>query len=147
MNYEDLKLEKQLCHKFYVLSNKITRRYRPLLNEIGLTYPQYVVLMALWEKCGINVCDLVEKTKIDGGSLSLILDKLKSKSLISCASSKEDKRKKVISLTTKGAELKEKALQIPQKLSCSITNFSPEEFEQLSNLIDKFNDAIPTESK
>ncbi len=143
MNFDDLKLKKQLCHKFYVLSNKITRRYRPLLKEIDLTYPQYLVLMSLWENDGLNACELISHTKIDGGSLTLILDKLRAKELIICKSSPEDKRKKIINLTDKGQALKEKALEIPQKLSCSIEGFSEDEFEQLSKLVDKFNDSMP----
>lgn len=145
MNFDDLKLDNQLCHKFYVLSNRITRRYRPLLKEIGLTYPQYLILMALWEKDQLNACDVVCKTKIDPGSLTLILDKLKKKDLINLESCSEDKRKKIITLTEKGEELKERAIEIPKKLSCELGDFSQEDFQKLSELIDKFSCSLPQE--
>ncbi len=76
---ELLKLENQLCHRFYTLSNAFTRAYRPLLKALDITYPQYVTLMALWETDDITIAELLEKTVIDGGAMSLILKKLKKR--------------------------------------------------------------------
>lgn len=76
---ELLKLENQLCHRFYTLSNAFTRAYRPLLKTLDITYPQYVTLMALWENDDITIANLLEVTDIDGGAMSLILKKLEAK--------------------------------------------------------------------
>ena len=67
---ELLKLENQLCHRFYTLSNAFTRAYRPLLKALDITYPQYVTLMALWETDHITIAELLDRTAIDGGAMS-----------------------------------------------------------------------------
>ncbi|MEC8226255.1 MAG: MarR family transcriptional regulator, partial [Pseudomonadota bacterium] len=67
MKYPQLKLDNQLCHRLYMASNGIARAYRDSLNQLDLTYPQYVVMMALWEKDQISIAELLEKTAIDGG--------------------------------------------------------------------------------
>ena len=73
MSFEQLKLKNQLCHRLYMASNSIARAYRAPLAEINLTYPQYVVMMALWEEDKITISDLIERTAIDGSALTQIL--------------------------------------------------------------------------
>ena len=73
---DTLKLESQLCHRFYTLSNAFTRAYRPMLKSLDITYPQYVVMMALWEQSNVTIAELLDKTVIDGGAMTLILKKL-----------------------------------------------------------------------
>ena len=87
---ELLKLENQLCHRFYTLSNAFTRAYRPLLKALDITYPQYVTLMALWETDNVTIAELLDKTAIDGGAMSLILKKLEDKGFLMITKDKTD---------------------------------------------------------
>ncbi|MDC2890304.1 MarR family transcriptional regulator [Psychrosphaera sp. 1_MG-2023] len=134
---EQLKLSNQICHRYYVASNAITRAYRPLLDELGLTYPQYVVLMALWEEDNVEVKQVKAKTHIDGGALSLILKKLSAKNLINIVPSELDKRIKHVQLSDKGWQLQQEASGIPEKLMCQVSNMSREEVLLLKTLTDK----------
>ncbi len=142
MNFDDLKLKNQLCHRLYVVSNKIVRNYRPFLKELDLTYPQYIVILALLEENHVSIQKLLCMTKIDGGSLTLILDKLKKKGYLNCNPSPEDKRKKIITLTDKGDEVKNKAMEICSTMKCSMTGFDEKDIQELSALLDKFGHAI-----
>jgi len=139
MNSDHLLLDAQICHRVYVLSNAITRAYRPLLKDLDITYPQYVVMMALWEEDDIVINQLLEKTLIDAGAMSLILKKLQAKSLISLNSSDIDKRIKVLKLTTQGLSLKKLAMGIPAQLMCRASSLSEEEINTLKSLTDKLN--------
>lgn len=138
MNNQDLlKLDNQLCHRFYTVSNAFTRAYRPLLKELDITYPQYLVLLTLWEQDALSISELVEKSKIDPGALTLILKKMEQKDFISIVPGQSDKRVKQITLTQKGKKAKETAASIPQQLLCKMQNLSGDELTQLKNLIDK----------
>ncbi len=132
-----LRLENQLCHRFYLLSNAFTRAYRPLLEELDITYPQYVVMMALWEKDDITVATLLDKTGIDGGAMSLMLKKLVQKDYVEIHKDEKDARVKVIKLTTKGNNAKQVAIDIPAQMMCKLDGFSEDEAKQLRDLMDK----------
>ncbi len=140
MAFEQLKLKNQLCHRLYMASNKIIRSYKDYLDPLDLTYPQYVVMMALWEFDNIKVSRLIELTQIDGGSLTLILKKLIKKGFISESKDSTDKRSKVLSLTSSGKSLKKSAASIPKRLSCEDPKLSPKEAYQLALLLDKYLD-------
>jgi len=139
MKNDKLRLENQLCHRFYIAANAITRAYRPVLNELDLTYPQYIILMALWSEDNITINTLVERTKIDPGSLTLIINKLTDKKIIIVEKSTEDKRKKFVLLTKKGHNLHKKCQEIPEQMLCQLNSFSKSDFKQLQVLLDKFN--------
>ncbi|WP_417335059.1 MarR family winged helix-turn-helix transcriptional regulator [Halobacteriovorax marinus] len=139
MNYDNLKLKNQICHRLYIASNAMTRVYRPMLAELDLTYPQYVVLMALWEKDSIPIQELIEMTGIDAGSLSLMLTKLEKKKIIKIHKDKEDKRKRIINLSEKGLSLKDKALSVPQKMWSCLESLDYENGLKLIELLDKMN--------
>ena len=139
MNSDHLLLEAQICHRVYVLSNAITRAYRPLLNELDITYPQYVVMMALWEFDDIVINQLLEKTLIDPGAMSLILKKLQAKELLTLNSSPTDKRIKVVRLTPQWQSLKQRALDIPAQLKCRAPSLTDEEISTFTRLADKLN--------
>ena len=136
MNYDQLKLDKQLCHRLYMASNGIVRTYRPLLDVLNLTYPQYVVMMALWEQDGVTIQTLLEKTAIDGGAMTLILKKMKDKKLLSVTKNDQDKRKKLIHLLPSGQTLKHKAVEIPDKVKCAFPSLGKAELMQLVTLLD-----------
>jgi DNA-binding MarR family transcriptional regulator len=115
-----LSLENQICHSLYSATNAMVRAYRPLLDELDLTYPQYLVMLALWEEDGVMIKNLVERTRIDAGTLTPLLKRMQLKSLINMTKSDEDSRQKVVVLTKEGQDLIEMAEDIPDKLLCNI---------------------------
>lgn len=115
-----LRLKDQICHSLYSATNALVRAYRPLLDRLELTYPQYLVMMALWEKDQVQVKNLVERTRFDAGTLTPILKRLEQKQLLKRGASKEDGRQKVITLTQAGTELEQEALQVPEQLMCHV---------------------------
>ena len=134
---ELLKLENQLCHRFYTLSNAFTRAYRPLLKALDVTYPQYVTLMALWETDDITIAELLERTAIDGGAMSLILKKLEDKGFLVVAKDEADKRVKRVHLTKMGKAKKTIAKDVPAQMLCKLNGMTAEESRTLKNLLDK----------
>ncbi len=112
-----LKLDNQLCFQLYAASKEIIRQYSPLLDELDLTYTQYITLLALWEKDQISVKELGSKLYLDSGTLTPLLNKLKQKGLIEKNRHEKDGRELIISLTKKGRNLKEKALDIPESIA------------------------------
>ncbi len=116
MSFEELRLKNQICHRIYSANNGIQRLYRPLLNELGITYVQYVILMALWENDKVPMGKLSKITKLDKGFLTTTIEKMKSERLIKLNSDCTDKRKKIVVLTKKGTELKKKARCIPSEI-------------------------------
>ena len=131
-----LKLENQLCHRLYVASNAIIRAYRPILDKMDITYPQYIVLLALWETNAVDIGTLKNKTKIDGGALTLILQKMQKKRLIELIPDKRDRRSKIVSLTERGAGLKQEAQHIPKKLACMLPNIEPDHVDAMKDTLD-----------
>ena len=136
MSINQLKLKNQLCHRLYVASNSIVRAYRELLSDLNLTYPQYVVMMALWEQDKITIAELVEKTAIDGGAMTQILKKMADKSLLIIVKDQQDKRKRLVQLTQQGQALKIEAVNIPNKISCKFNSIDSEQVKQLMQLLD-----------
>lgn len=139
MQEKSIRLDHQLCHRFYVVSNAFTRAYRPLLAKLDITYPQYVVLMALWEQDEVSVAQLVERTRVDGGAMSLILKKLEAKQYVMLEASREDKRVKRIKLTTSALKAKREAMEVASSMRCNFESLSAEETVQLMSLIDKLS--------
>lgn len=139
MIYPQLQLDNQLCHRLYMASNRITRSYRVQLETLDLTYPQYIVMMALWEKDGITIAELLQKTSIDGGAMTQILKKMTDKSLLSIVKDKDDKRKRLIKLEAHGDQLRHQAAQVPDKIRCSFSHMSDDEAQELIKLLDKLN--------
>ncbi|MFT4776323.1 MAG: DNA-binding MarR family transcriptional regulator [Oleispira sp.] len=136
MPCDQLKLKNQLCHRLYMASNSIARTYREPLSELNITYPQYVVMMALWEQDGITIAELVEKTKVDGGAMTQILKKMNDKGLLEIIKDEHDKRKRLVHLTEQGQVLKRKAVNIPKQIACKFTSIDSVQVEQLMQLLD-----------
>lgn len=132
-----LKLENQLCHRFYTISNALTRAYRPLLDSLDITYPQYLVMLALWECDGVAIAELIDKTHIDGGALSLILKKLDQKGYITLKTDEADKRSRLVWLTETGHKAKQSAICIPEKMLCILNKLSLDDVVQLNSLLDR----------
>lgn len=117
--YDILKLENQLCFPLYAVSKEIIKKYKPFLDEINLTYTQYITMMVLWEEKEILVKDIGEKLFLDSGTLTPVLNSLDKKGLTKRRRSEEDKRDVYAVITEKGLRLREKAVDIPAKLgSC-----------------------------
>ena len=131
-----LKLDKQLCFSVYVLHREIMQRYRAILEEVDLTYPQYITMMALWENDEQTVNQLGEKLFLDNGTLTPLLKRLEGKSLLTRTRSKTDERVVRIQLTTQGAELKEKASCIPMQIFEAL-KLDYTDMQQLKALADK----------
>jgi MarR family transcriptional regulator, organic hydroperoxide resistance regulator len=111
-----LKLEHQICFPIHALSRNFIHRYRPFLEELDLTYSQYLVFLVLWEEGQQTVNQIGEKLLLDSGTLTPLLKRLEQKKLIVRQRSKADERVVTISLTKEGAELRKKAEEIPVKL-------------------------------
>jgi len=133
---EDLKLSNQLCFPLYALSKEIINQYRPFLEALGLTYPQYLVMLVLWENDGLTVGQIGEKVSLDSGTLTPLLKRLELKGIISRHRSIEDERVVLISLTDHGKVLKSKACTIPQQMHEKI-NLTEEEIQVLKSIICK----------
>ncbi|NBA77403.1 MarR family transcriptional regulator [Emticicia sp. ODNR4P] len=135
-----LKLENQLCFPFYAISRQITALYRPLLEPLNLTYPQYLVLLVLWEHKISSVKDLGKRLLLDSGTLTPLLKRMEQDELVSRQRDKADERVVFVSLTNKGIELENEAKDIPFKLA-SCMALTMEEFINLKAQLDKLMDA------
>ncbi|MCP1310629.1 MarR family winged helix-turn-helix transcriptional regulator [Paenibacillus tyrfis] len=118
-NNEYLKLDNQLCFSLYACSRAISRMYRPLLDELGLTYPQYLVLLVLWEKEESTVKELSEILDLDSGTLTPMLKRMEAAGLVQRKRSREDERVVIVRIADKGLALQHKAVCIPQALFAS----------------------------
>ena len=131
-----LKLDKQLCFSVYVLHREIMQQYRPILEAIDLTYPQYIAMMALWENGQQTVNQLGAKLNLDNGTLTPLLKRLEGKKLVTRTRSKADERVVLIALTEEGKILKEKASCVPMKILKAL-NLDLEDLNQLKAMSDK----------
>ena len=113
-----LHIDNQICLSLYSATNALTRAYRPLLDPLGLTYPQYLVMLVLWDKDDISVTEICARTRLDSGTVTPLLKRLEAKGLLARDRSDEDERKRVISLTRKGAALQRRADRIPFEMGC-----------------------------
>lgn len=130
MSDDQLRLDQMLCFAIYACSREMTKLYRPLLDEVGLTYPQYLVMIVLWEERSATVKHLGERLYLDSGTLTPLLKRLEQAGLVSRARSRDDERVVVISLTEQGEALKQRANNIPHELLCK-SNLQPDEFLRL----------------
>ena len=116
MAHDQLKLSNQICFAVYAASRLITREYQPHLDELGITYPQYIALMVLWEKDEISVNEITQKLILNTNTVTPLLKRMELQGLITRQRSNTDERKVIVKLTDKGKTLEEKAAEIPQKL-------------------------------
>ena len=134
--YESLKLKSQLCFPLYAAAKEIIRLYRPYLEELDLTYTQYIAMMVLWEEKELSVKQLGEKLYLDSGTLTPLLKSMEQKGYVRRNRSKSDERVVKVVLTEKGISLREKALQVPEQMRACV-RLSPEEAELLYSLLYK----------
>ncbi len=120
MPYDKLKLENQLCFPLYACSKEIIKKYKPYLNPLGITYTQYIALMVLWEEDNITVKELGKKLYLDSGTLTPLFKKMESQNLVIRQRSSDDERNVYIRLTEEGKKLRDKALDIPERIGSCI---------------------------
>ena len=122
---QNVKLENQLCFLIYSTNLALNQLYRKLLTPLGITYPQYLVMLVLWEKDEITVSEIGNKLFLESSTLTPILKKLEAIQLVNRTRSKEDERQVIITLSEKGKELKQQAVNIPAHIleasSCDMT--------------------------
>ncbi len=133
MDYEQLKLSNQLCFPIYAASRLMTREYQPYLDKLGITYPQYLVLMVLWEHDNITIHDISEKLILNTNTLTPLLKRMEQSGILKRDRSGDDERKVMISLTESGREMRNKASSIPVKMLQGILSgsFPPEKITEL----------------
>ncbi len=136
-----LALDRQLCFALYSASRAMTAAYRPILSELNLTYPQYLVLLVLWEEGRVTVGRLGERLQLDSGTLSPLLKRLEVNGFIRRERSQHDERQVEVTLTPAGRKLEAKAQCIPEKLGAQ-TGITEQEAADLRDAIRRLTDAL-----
>lgn len=140
MNHEILKLDNQLCFPVYALSRLIIRAYQPLLDKLSITYPQYLVMLVLWEKDEISVNEISKRLILNTNTTTPLLKRMEVQGLITRTRSAADDRKVIIKLTEKGKQMQVEAVKIPEELIAQFPteNTSMEELMQFKQLLHKY---------
>jgi DNA-binding MarR family transcriptional regulator len=142
---QPLLLGNQLCFAIYSTAHAFNRVYKPLLDRLGLTYPQYLAMLVLWERDGLSVREIGDRLFLDSGTLTPLLKRLEAAELIKRTRSTEDERQVLIALTSRGQALREKARAVPQAIlaasACSVTELTAMK-NQLIGLRDRLNSAL-----
>ena len=132
--YECLKLSKQLCFPLYACSREMIKLYKPFLDELGLTYTQYITLMVLWEHKAMTVKALGQELYLDSGTLTPLLKKLEEKGLVTRRRSDLDERNLIVTITEKGEAMRDQALHIPAEMTKCI-NLPREDIRELYRML------------
>ncbi len=139
--YDALKLENQICFPLYACSKEVIKLYRPYLEELNLTYTQYIAMIVLWEKGKLNVKELGARLYLDSGTLTPVLKSLESKGFLKRRRSQMDERVLNVELTDAGWALRDSCVDIPERIRGGLT-ISSEESEQLYKLLYKVLDGL-----
>jgi len=112
----DLKLDNQVCFPLYAAANAVVRAYYPYLSELGLTYPQFLVLMVLWEEDGVSIGEIGRRLHLETGTLTPVLKRMEAAGLVARRRSESDERRVCVSLTPSGKALRDKARDVPTRM-------------------------------
>lgn len=137
-------LEDQLCFKLYAISRQLTNQYRPLLESLDITYPQYLVMMVLWEEKKITVKELGHRLYLDSGTLTPLLKRLEQKQFISRLRDPHDERSVIISISKAGTGLQQKAKKVPEFLGKCLS-LKERDYTQLKNQLDSILNKLTEE--
>ena len=132
MIQEEFKLDNQLCFRLYTASRLLSQAYHPLLSGQGLTYPQYLVLLVLWEKDAQPVNDIAKRLFLETNTVTPLLKRMEKEGILTRTKGKRDARQMIVSLTKKGKDLQKELAEVPAT--------APDLFRMLDDLIDKLND-------
>lgn len=130
-----LRLDRQMCFALYSASLAMTKLYKPILAELGLTYPQYLLMLVLWERDAVTVSALKERLHLDYGTLTPLIKRLEKRQLLSRTRSPEDERQVLIHLTDQGRELKVQAQPVPTQVA-EVAGCSATEMAELKQQLD-----------
>lgn len=136
-----LQLDQQLCFALYSASLAMTKQYKPLLDPLGLTYPQYLVMLVLWESTPVAVNELGKRLHLDSGTLTPLLKRLEASGLIHRQRDSGDERRVLVSLTAAGQQLKEQAKSIPQTIACQV-GLELQDIESLRQTLQRLRNQI-----
>ena len=145
MIHEEFKLDNQLCFRLYTASRLLTQAYHPLLSECGLTYPQYLVLLVLWEKDAQPVNDIAKRLLLETNTVTPLLQRMEKEGILIRRKGERDARQMIVSLTGKGIELKNQLAAVPATVGNAVICDSvtpetiPELFRMLDDIIGKLN--------
>ena len=146
MEFEQLKLVNQLCFPVYAASRLITREYQPYLDQLGITYPQYLVLMVLWETDSISVNGIAQKLILNTNTVTPLLKRMEVQGIVVRERSAEDERKVIVKLTAKGKQLQAEAATIPGKLASGLISETLT-IAELVDLRDRLHELIDSMSE
>ena len=135
---EKFKLENQLCFRLYTASRLLTQAYHPLLGEYGLTYPQYLVLLVLWEKDAQPVNDIAKRLLLETNTVTPLLKRMEAEGIVTRSKGKEDARQMIVKLTKKGRDLQKKLADVPETVGNAVIceSVTPETFPSLFGMLD-----------
>lgn len=149
MDDTQLQLSNQICFPLYSVSRLLTKAYKPYLDQMGITYPQYLVLMVLWENDGVFINEISEKLLLNTNTLSPLLKRMENSNLLKRNRSCEDERSVIIELTEKGKNLKKQAAPVPDELvKILITeNIQLDEVIQLKGMLNEWIEVLSDNNK
>jgi DNA-binding MarR family transcriptional regulator len=139
---DPLRLDRQLCFPLYAASNLMTRLYRPILAQLGLTYPQYLAMLVLWEADPVSVGDLGGRLHLDSGTLTPLLKRLEASGLVTRMRDPEDERRVLIGLTAAGRALRERATSVPFTVASGL-GMTPQAMLDLRDAVQQMVAAMP----
>ena len=141
MSKDILKLSNQVCFPLYAATRQITKLYRPMLEKLGVTYPQYLVLLVLFEEESVTVKALGERLYLDSGTLTPMLKRMEEHGLVKRQRSTKDERVVEVTLTEKGRDIEKQAEEIPKRFSKEVL-LEQDEFDELKRLLTKILDQV-----
>lgn len=138
MDREAFLLDNQLCFRLYTASRLLTQAYHPLLSAHGLTYPQYLVLLVLWEKDAQPVNDIARRLYLETNTVTPLLQRMEKEGILSRKRGREDARQMIVSLTKKGKQLQEQLSEVPLAVGCTVLcdSITPETVSGLNRMLD-----------
>ena len=145
--HTELQLDNQICFRLYTATRLITQAYTPMLNEMGITYPQYLVLMVLWEKDNQPVNDIARRLLLETNTVTPLLQRMEKLGIVSRKKGKQDKRQQIVSLTGKGKAMEEQAYNSIPKGMGEILSGCPLQLEDYQHLAQELDSMIETLKK
>lgn len=139
MNKEDFRLDNQLCFRLYTASRLLTQAYHPLLSEQGMTYPQYLVMLVLWEQDELPVNDIAKRLHLETNTVTPLLQRMEKAGILTRTKGKKDARQMIVSLTRKGKELQEKLACVPSTVGNAVmcNSFNPQTAPEIFRMLDE----------